>query len=213
MTPIRPATETASSDVRLQGDVSQAVFRVLLDTVARPGVVKRFPERALRCTEWPVLLPMLALADVGSPVAFIGPEAGAYLRLVTQATGAVGVALERAAFVAATEPVHPGAVLSLDRGSALEPERGARLALHVADVADVDPGRPSASPGRGPVVVLRGPGVEGHRALRVDGVSAEVFRALVEVNAAFPRGVDTHFATRDGRTFAIPRSTAIEVVG
>ena len=196
----RPPARAAAA--RLEGQRSQRAFRALLDTSSRPGTVVDLAAVALPAGVPPALVVPLALADVEVAVAVLGDDAGAWWELVRDATGARPATPDTADVVVALGPLAAAEVMALRRGTAEEPERGARLALACTGL------HPGGAEGE-VVLELAGPGVDGHRRLGVDGVHVEVVDALVAVNATFPRGVDTWLATPDGRLAALPRSTRV----
>ncbi|CAN5869178.1 hypothetical protein BH24ACT3_BH24ACT3_08360 [soil metagenome] len=203
----------------LSGADSQRVFRVLLDTLARPGRPRPFP-RAVSDHLPAVLLPVLALADVEVTAAVLDHDGGRWAETVRGATGARLGAVPRAALVTAVRPVAPHEVMALELGRADAPERGARLVLACRTIqaaAGADPPslRADRSSGRpaGPhvTVVVRGPGVPTERRVLVTGLDPEVFEALAEVNRGFPAGVDTWLVADDGTVTGLPRSSSVSV--
>ena len=182
---------------RLSPRASQAVFRVLLDTLARPGRVLALPEPA----PGPGIVP-LALAVVGSPVAVIGDPA--WQARICQATGASATADVDASLVAIYGTPDPVTLSRLRRGSALAPEGGAKAGLACRRLHEGGPGAVTLE--------LSGPGVPGVVRLGVDGVDPAVFDALREANALFPAGVDVWLVDDRGQVAGLPRSVRQEVV-
>jgi alpha-D-ribose 1-methylphosphonate 5-triphosphate synthase subunit PhnH len=182
---------------RLSPRASQAVFRVLLDTLARPGRVLALPEPG----PGPGIVP-LALAVVGSPVAVIGDPA--WQARICQATGASDSADADAALVAVYGTPDPVTVSRLRRGSALAPEDGAKAGLACRGLREGGPGEVTLE--------LSGPGVPGSVRLGVDGVSPAVFDALREANALFPAGIDVWLVDGHGQVAGLPRSVRQAVV-
>jgi alpha-D-ribose 1-methylphosphonate 5-triphosphate synthase subunit PhnH len=182
---------------RLSPRASQAVFRVLLDALARPGRVLVLPEPG----PGPGIVP-LALAVVGSPVAVIGDPA--WLERICQATGASATADADASLVAVYGTPDPVTVSRLRRGSALAPEDGAKAGLACRALREGGPGEVTLE--------LSGPGVPGAVRLGVDGVGPAVFDALREVNALFPAGIDVWLVGGHGQVAGLPRSVRQAVV-
>ena len=196
-----------AAESRLGPHDAHHVFRVLLDTAAHPGRIGRLAMRATLSVPT-VLLPALALADVEVAVAAIGPTTVDWARVLAAATDARIVVPSEAAIVVAPVGIEPSEVRALRRGTALRPEVGARLCLACDDL-DLDGfAGPDAL-----ALTLQGPGIDGTRTLSVRGVPARVIAALMDVNAEFPAGIDTHLITADGRIATLPRSTQISALG
>jgi alpha-D-ribose 1-methylphosphonate 5-triphosphate synthase subunit PhnH len=189
---------TAASD-RLSPLASQAVFRVLLESLARPGRVFRLP--AAGEPAGPGIVP-LALAVIGSKVAVAGaPE---WQARICRATGASPAEIGEAALVAIYGMAEAETITRLRRGSAEAPEDGAKVGLACAAL--------SAGPEGETTIELEGPGVPGRTLLGVNGVSREVFEALRAANAMFPAGVDVWLVDERGRVAGLPRSARQAVV-
>ncbi len=191
---------TATVGARLGARQSQAVFRVLLSTLAEPGRIGRLSLEGLGAAVVP-----LSLAVVDSTFAVVGDDA--QLGRVRLATGASAVSLPEAALVALCGAVEPESIARLRRGSALEPELGAKVGVDCERLV-ADSGRWSEA---GVAIEFSGPGVAERTRLGVDGVAREVFVALQEANRAFPAGVDAWLVDREGQVVGIPRSSTLEV--
>jgi alpha-D-ribose 1-methylphosphonate 5-triphosphate synthase subunit PhnH len=183
---------------RLSPLASQAVFRVLLQSLARPGRVFQLPAVG---DAGPGLVP-LALAVIGSKVAVAG--APSWEERICRATGASLVGLEQASLVAVYGTAEAETVSRLRRGSAAAPEDGAKVGLACQALTEGGPGETT--------VELTGPGVKGRALLGVDGVGREVFDALRAANAMFPAGVDVWLVDERGRAAGLPRSVHQAVV-
>jgi alpha-D-ribose 1-methylphosphonate 5-triphosphate synthase subunit PhnH len=195
---VRAAT---AGGVALRGEASTAVFRVLLAALAEPGTVQVLPRAIGQLPVPPALVVPLALADQDCTVTIVGADPGGELaRLLCTATSAWWAPLESAGFVVDLG-ADAGTPVACRRGSALEPERGARLAVAVEGF------------GGGTEVVLEGPGVPGRRRLRVRGVRPAWFRALAAANRNRPAGVDAWLLSPHGGVVGLPRSTRVTVAG
>ncbi len=184
---------------------SQAAFRVLLDALARPGLVLELPVPPMA----PVTVLPLALVDHTQAIVAVGPDpavACAVASTLARATGAsVARDIGEADIVVVLGAGEPSVLRALRRGSALQPERGARLGLRAAGLRADGPADV--------VLTLSGPGVAGTRRLGVDGIAGGLFLALAEVNGSFPAGVDTWLVDDGGQVAAISRSTRLRVEG
>jgi alpha-D-ribose 1-methylphosphonate 5-triphosphate synthase subunit PhnH len=194
---------------RLSPLTSQAVFRVLLGSLAQPGRVFQLPEAVAWPETGPEGAPLigpgivpLALAVIGSKIAVAGaPE---WEARICQATGAVAADIAEAALAALYQPTDPALIWQLRRGSAGAPEDGAKVGLGCDTLIANGPGEVTLE--------LSGPGVPGHIRLGVDGVSSDTFDALRAVNTAFPAGVDAWLVDMRGQIAGLPRSTRQVVV-
>lgn len=196
---------------RLSPLASQAVFRALLESLARPGRV--FPLPAVSAGVGPGIVP-LALAVIGSKVAVAGSPS--WQERICRATGAQPAGIEEADMVAIYGKAEAETVSLLRRGSAAAPEDGAKVGLACGALSEdaLSQGAPSQgalSPGH-TTIELSGPGVPSRVRLGVDGVSREVFDALQAANAMFPAGVDVWFVDTHGRVAGLPRSARLAVV-
>jgi len=194
---------------RLDALESQAVFKVMLDTIARPGSIGRIPEPiAARCPS--VLAPVLVLADVETRVHVVDTEAFVWEQAVTSATGAQRGGSTDADLVAipadAVEEI-ASVLSSARRGTAESPESAARIVIGVHDLRS-----DGAGAGAGVNLVLTGPGVDGERMVRIDGLTELDIVSWKQANSGFPAGVDVWFTTDDGRTLGVPRSTHVDLV-
>jgi alpha-D-ribose 1-methylphosphonate 5-triphosphate synthase subunit PhnH len=200
---------TAPAAQRLSPVTSQAVFRVLLGSLAQPGRVFQLPAAVAWPESGPEAAPTtgpgivpLALAVIGSKVAVAGaPE---WAARICQATGAAPADIAEAELVALYGPTDPAMITQLRRGSPHAPEDGAKVGLDCETLIAGGPGEVTLE--------LSGPGVPGCIRLGVNGVSSEIFDTLRAVNAAFPVGVDTWLVDQRGQIAGLPRSTHQVVV-
>ena len=196
-----PAVQTATS---LTPAASHRIFRAVLDALARPGEPARLPvpPRSAAARETPAgLLPMLALADLGTGIHVLEhPDRPArWSAALSTATSAPVVPLERARLVGALRPITPAEVGALCRGSSLAPEEAALLAVAVTDLA--------GGPARW---ALSGPGVPGRRAVAPSGVPAGFLAARAAAVHRYPAGIDVLLVAPDGRLVGLPRGTTVE---
>lgn len=198
---------------------SQRCFRVFLRTLSRPGEPVALDDLEA-VAAGPGALP-LALADIDTAVAIVGNDEQA--SQICEATRSPLVPVPEAAIVALYAPT-ADLIGQCRRGSALAPERGAKVAIACngfdpvlragPDQRGDDVGSGVApAPGAGSVrLSLRGPGVKGSIGLSIRGVSPDVIGAVQEANRQFPEGLDTWFVSCDGNVVGVPRSNVIEVL-
>ncbi|MGH3945363.1 MAG: phosphonate C-P lyase system protein PhnH [Pseudonocardiaceae bacterium] len=181
----------------LEPDEAQATFRVVLDALARPGAVHQLPAAPRRRVP-AALLPVLALADLGTPVCLLDHGDGRWADVLATVTSAPVVGLTAARLVAALRALRPDEFVALSRGGAAAPEDGA---LVTVSVPDVDAG--------GRPLLLSGPGIDGQVRVAPSGLSPALIAARADAVAGFPAGVDVLLVDRDGRLLGLPRSTRI----
>ncbi len=187
---------------RLSPLASAAVFRVLLQSLARPGSVLRLPAPgsgpAAESTQpGPGIVP-LALAVIDATVAVVEGPSGRWQERICRATGASPAAIDDASLVAIYGSADPGTISRLRRGSAAAPEDGAKVGLACIALTEGGPGDVTLE--------ISGPGVPGLARLGVDGVDREVFGALRAANSMFPAGVDVWLVDEHGQVAGLPRS-------
>jgi alpha-D-ribose 1-methylphosphonate 5-triphosphate synthase subunit PhnH len=172
-------------------DAAQRAFRAVLDALARPGTTASLPS----VDGVPAaLLPVLALADLDTPVCVLGDSPGGdWADALTTATSAPTGPLAAARLVAALRPLETGELAGVRAGDAAAPEDAALVSLAV-------PGLDG-----GPSLRLSGPGIPGTRTIAPRGLPADL--AATRAATAFPAGADLLLVTPDGQVLGLPRST------
>jgi alpha-D-ribose 1-methylphosphonate 5-triphosphate synthase subunit PhnH len=177
----------------LDADTAQRAFRAVLDALAHPGTPTTLP----RAGQVPAaLLPVLALADLDTPVCVLGDRGDTWADALTTATSAPAAPPGSARLVAALRRLEPGELAALRTGSAAAPEDAALVALAVPALAG------------GPALRLSGPGNPGTRTITPHGLPADLVAA--RARAAFPAGADLLLVDPDGGVLGLPRSAVIE---
>lgn len=184
---------------------SQAVFRAVMDAMARPGSVHSL---SVELAPPPPLTPelaaiVLALADHEAPVWLDSvlaqaADVGAYLRFHTGAR--IVEAPQEAAFALVTDAVALPPFAAFAQGTDAYPDTSTTLVMAVQRLDD-DEGASGA-------FALEGPGIAGRSHLAVAPVAADLTVRLRANRALFPRGIDCIF-TAAGKIAAIPRSTVV----
>ena len=180
---------------------SQKTFRVLLDAMARPGVIHRFP--SLPQAPAP-LTPAsaavcLTLLDMDTPLwlddpANVPPVVD-FLRFGT------GCSLARdpgmAAFGLISDPDSMPPLSSFPQGTAEYPDRSASLIIQVQGL--------SKQKGK----TLRGPGIKERTQLKAEGLPERVWEQMKDFKNLFPLGVDIVLVTPDSLA-CLPRTVLVE---
>lgn len=183
---------------------SQAVFRSVLDAMARPGtilsVAGRVPDRPADLPEAAAGL-LLALADYETPVRLPARMAGgAVERWVVFHTGARIAESDRDATFALLDAREDAALAAFHPGEDRYPDRSATVIV----LCDALEG--------GPSMTLSGPGIEASATVAPAGLRAHFHDEIAANAERFPLGADLVFVAGD-RLFALPRSTRIAVGG
>lgn len=190
-----------ASTARLQGSASTAVFRVLLEALARPGRPLELPELAMDPRLPNALLLPLALADLGTSFWVHGlydeRERKLAADVVREATGARLAAPNVATFVVCLDG-DPSVPSRVRIGSELAPEAGVKMAVQVENFA------------AGAPINITGPGIA-EAFITTVGLDRAFLKALRNRNQP-PAGIDTWVFDRHHRVLALPRSTRIGVV-
>ncbi|MFD2251844.1 alpha-D-ribose 1-methylphosphonate 5-triphosphate synthase subunit PhnH [Pseudochelatococcus lubricantis] len=185
---------------------TQALFRVLMDAMARPGSIGRMPfDLAPPAPLTPELAAIaLTMADQEASL-WLDPGLSAvdavarYLRFHTGAPLTDDPA--QGAFALIGDPRHMPPLDAFSQGLEDYPDRSTTLVIAVEELA-------AATPDNARAFVLEGPGIA-ERAAFIASPLPDDFRAQLQRNRArFPRGVDCLFACA-GRIAAIPRSSTI----
>jgi len=180
---------------------AQSTFRSVMDAMARPGSVQRIqpaacaPDTMMRGTA----AIALTLFDHDTPVWLDGrmsatADVAKWLKFHTSAPVVVDSSISSFALIG-----DPKSLPGLDRfafGSNEYPDRSTTLVLQVESLMD------------GPVVDLRGPGIDGSAALCASIQPRDLFDRLAINAALFPRGIDV-VLVHDDSIVAIPRTTRL----
>jgi len=201
-------------DARLDAASSRAVYRSLLDALARPGAVSP-PVPGVAASIPPALLPLLSLADLDVTFSLISWDDDAWTDVVASVTGARPVGdLADADIVAALRPPSPSEIDLLRTGDAFRPELGSRLVIACGALGLVGDDETNRIEQADETIrfTVEGPGASPSRTVIAAGLDAAVIARLAERNAAFPAGVDTWLVAADGSMIGLPRSVRTTVV-
>ena len=184
---------------------SQAVFRAVMDALARPGEVKPLPQKLtapapLSATAAAVAA---ALLDYETPLWLDAalsevPEVTEWIRFHT---GARVIADPRqASFALMADPAHSPPFDAFSLGTAEYPDRSTTLVLQVQRF------------GTGRSLPFRGPGIAGSVSFSAEPLPPDFHDRLAANHALFPRGVDVIMLSPDA-VAALPRSVAASAGG
>jgi alpha-D-ribose 1-methylphosphonate 5-triphosphate synthase subunit PhnH len=175
---------------------AQAVFRAVLDALARPGRLQTLP--ASDGLQAPTPLSrgltalLLTLLDAETSLHLEGPLASDAAWMYARFhTGVQRAAREAADFVAVRAP--DAGLDGLRQGTDEAPQDGTTLIVDTTTLA-------------GHSLVLRGPGIEHTQRIGLCGLPATFWQARIAQQRHFPRGVDLLIVC-GSQLIAIPRST------
>ena len=184
---------------------AQSTFRSVMDAMARPGTVQRIvaaigaPAAMMRGTA----AIALTLFDQDTPL-WLDPQISGtsdVTKWLKFHTGAPVIADSSVCSFALVGDAR--ALPGLDRfafGSHEYPDRSTTLILQVESLT------------QGPVLELRGPGIDGTAVLRAAIQPADLFARLEINRTLFPRGIDV-VLVHDDTIVAIPRTTRLVAKG
>jgi alpha-D-ribose 1-methylphosphonate 5-triphosphate synthase subunit PhnH len=195
--------------------VSQRAFHVLMEAFSRPGTLHSLPVESFPAAVPAAVVPLLALADLMTPITGLDAEGRAAVAAIARLTGAPVASPEGARFALAL--AEPQDFAHLNTGSHWSPETGAMLVQRVAalEVLETPTPNPNPTPHRSPGTWrVSGPGVppDQDRCVRVAGLSAAWPATRQALVAGYPTGVDCLLITDEGTLVALSRTTVIEVV-
>jgi alpha-D-ribose 1-methylphosphonate 5-triphosphate synthase subunit PhnH len=180
---------------------AQSTFRCVMNAMARPGSVQRIvsaagtPPAMMRGTA----AIALTLFDHDTPVwldARMSAPADVANWLKFHTSAPVVADSSIASFALVADPENLPALDRFAFGSNEYPDRSTTLVLQVESLTD------------GPIVELRGPGIDGMAALRASIQPRDLFERLAINATLFPRGIDV-VLVHDDSIVAIPRTTRL----
>ncbi len=183
---------------------SQKIFRVLLDTFARPGKINKITDLKIK--------PPLNVSKVALGIFFtlLDLEVGFYVwcfdeqkrrkieEYIMLNTGSNPRDLESADFVLALNELSE--LKKVKKGSLEYPDQGATVVRVVEEIGENL---------EGDFLTLTGPGINGKKTVSLRGVKRKEIIEIIEVNKDFPLGIDFLFVDKKDKVFALPRSTKI----
>ncbi|MGZ6016211.1 MAG: phosphonate C-P lyase system protein PhnH [Phenylobacterium sp.] len=183
---------------------SQAVFRKVMDAVARPGTIQdlAFAPDAPPGLDRAAGAVALTLFDFETPAwldpALRGGAAEGWLRFHCGCPLTDDPVL--AAFALITDALAAPELSAFNAGDAKYPDRSTTLIIQLPSLTG------------GPPVTLRGPGVKDEASIALAGLPAGFWDQVRTNQARFQFGVDLIFVAGD-RLTALPRSTRVTIQG
>lgn len=180
---------------------AQAHFRILLDSMARPGKVNNISEIKIQSPEkLNATSALMGFALLNSDVTFYtnnnSSEISEYFIVNTNSKPAT---IEHADFVFINGSDDGRVLLKTNVGVLEYPEKSATVIIDVDNIYDLPKDQTFE-------IILQGPGVDGEKRVYVRNISHHILESLKEQNAEYPLGIDVILTDREGNIVCIPRS-------
>lgn len=181
---------------------AQEHFRLLLDSMARPGKINTFGEIAI--------LPPDGLNESAALTGFalLNPDVTYYIAEDTDGvigtylqinTGAQQAEISSADYIFLSGEYFSEELFGARVGIPTYPEDSATLVISVEQISE--------EPIEGGITItLKGPGVNGEAVAYVSGLGIELLEFVKEQNAEYPLGIDLIIAGKQNDILCIPRS-------
>ncbi|MBL4831461.1 MAG: phosphonate C-P lyase system protein PhnH [Aliivibrio sp.] len=178
---------------------AQTIFRQVLEAISSPGSLQTFSDDfSFGCANSATTQLLLSLADSSTSVWLC--EAMKHDEELTQNLKFhVNTPLSDTANTACFAVAMQNKPLQLSDfcwGSAEYPETNTTLAIQVSGFDS------------GANLSLMGPGIDGHRTVRVDGIDSDLLQQIAQIQRSQPLGIDILF-TCGTQLMALPRSTQV----
>lgn len=184
---------------------AQQHYRLILDSMARPGKINTFPALHLDYPEGinrASILIALSLLNTDAGFAALFAYEGAIADYIALHTSAVKAPLAEADFIFIPQNFGSGFIEDLKVGTLPYPEDSATI---VADASAI-----SITPAPNALeLILKGPGVDGTTTVYVADLNPDLLEELKIQNEEFPLGIDLIVTDAEANLICIPRSTAV----
>ena len=182
---------------------AQVHFRVLMDTLARPGKINVLDGSSLTLPNNinPASV-LLGLALLNQDVTFFSlPAAQEVESFFIMQTTSKAVSPEVADFIFLSGNDAPEVLSLAKTGTLPYPETGAFVVIDVKGI--------HSEPVSGCLMLkLKGPGVKGEKMVYLTGIQSNMLEVLQKKNSEFPLGVDVFFTDPQHHILGLPRSNA-----
>ncbi|MGG3624294.1 phosphonate C-P lyase system protein PhnH [Bacillus gobiensis] len=190
---------------------TQAIYRKLLDGMARPGKINSIApiiSRVEQIADFPTALLGLAytLVDREASFAVLSVPKEEIEKHIHWKTLSPIVAADAADYVFINHALEKEEIQqvmgSLRTGTLENPHESATLLLAVESFSE--------EAVKGQKLILRGPGIQHSCEIHITGFSIDWLEERKRINGEFPIGIDMILVSRAGEVLAIPRTTVIE---
>ncbi len=181
---------------------AQEHFRLILDSMARPGKINVIPDLNIQMTEGiNKASALIAFALLNTDVTFcaIGELSDSIDEFITLHTVAGIATLQKADFVFVKGSQGSNFIEDLKTGTLPYPEDSATIVIDVLNI--------STEETAGSLQLnLKGPGIKTVETVYITGLNHAILDAVKEQNFEFPLGIDLMLTDRENRMICIPRS-------
>ncbi|WP_456277348.1 phosphonate C-P lyase system protein PhnH [Bacillus sp. AK128] len=190
---------------------TQQIFRLLVDSMARPGKIVSIQESTRYIDENTGLskeLIALAYTLLDREVSFhlVGDEKGKTAQYLEWSTFSTTEAVQTADYIFIPYSLSEGDLLDLMNevkcGTLTDPHNSATLIFHVKEVSSFGP--------HGKKLVMSGPGIKENSSCYIEGLPSNFIKVRKKINKEFPIGIDLIIVSSNGDMIAIPRTTKLE---
>ncbi|MDI3508941.1 MAG: alpha-D-ribose 1-methylphosphonate 5-triphosphate synthase subunit PhnH [Clostridiales bacterium] len=194
---------------------SQCIYRNILDAIARSGTVKDIGDIAAKLFSIEgfsktAAAISLTLLDEYAKFAVVYKHKESVERYIKWNTRAPIADILYADYIFAGKSVSESEIMGIfdeaKKGNLVQPDDSATLIIEVDKIAE---GRCDDAL----TIRLKGPGIERENICSIKGLSPLWFIKRNETISEFPMGVDMIFASDDGHTMVLPRTTKVELDG
>ncbi|OKS87151.1 phosphonate C-P lyase system protein PhnH [Mucilaginibacter polytrichastri] len=181
---------------------AQEHFRLILDSMARPGKINVIPDLDIRMTAGiskASTLIAFSLLNTDASFCAIGELSNDIEEFITLHTTAKIETLQKADFVFVKGDQSAGFIAELKIGTLPYPEDSATIVVDVLNIS-IDETADSIQ------LNLKGPGVKTIETVYVTGLNHAILDAVREQNYEFPLGIDLVLTDLENNMICIPRS-------
>lgn len=181
---------------------AQEHFRLILDSMARPGKINVIPDLNIQPTDGinkASALIGFALLNTDASFCAIGELSESIAAYINLHTAADIVALQKADFVFVNGNQSDAFIADLKNGTLPYPEDSATIVLDVFNIS-IDETADSLQ------LNLKGPGIKTVETVYVTGLNHAILDAVKEQNFEFPLGIDLILTDKENNMICIPRS-------
>jgi alpha-D-ribose 1-methylphosphonate 5-triphosphate synthase subunit PhnH len=186
---------------------AQQQFRLLLDSMARPGKINVMPDMdIIPPAGLNKASAMIAFALLNTDVSFYaeGEGSDAIESYIALNTTAAQVGIGEADFIFINGLYDAGIIFDAKTGTLPYPEESATFVIDVDTITE-DAGDSELT------LTLKGPGIETTKQVYIKGLNPGILKAVREQNMEFPLGVDLMLTGKNNNILCVPRSNLFEI--